>query len=163
MGGGEEEKGNVDRVKYRKIAGRRVPVLADAPNDDAGDGKGGELKSRDELVRQKKEDMQKKSKNSKGHKGGKGGAAASVHDMKIKGRAKFSKGNHMLKGTKGKEAVAKPKGTPSAPLHGKNRKQNQKRSKVNLANTKYTKGKQGQNPKGKKSGGKGGGKGGGKK
>lgn len=95
-------------------------------------------------MRQKKEEMQKKSKNSKGHKGGKGGSP--LRDMKIKGRAKYSKGNHALKAA----GISKPKGTASAPLHGRNRKVNQKRSKVGLAKTKYTKGKQGQNPKGGK-------------
>jgi len=139
---GEEEKGGLANatMKYRKVGGRRVLVT-----DGGGRGADDELKTKEQMIKAKEEEMSKKSKNSKGHKGGKGGDNP-LHTMKVKGRAKFSKGNHSLKAA----GVSKPKGTASAPGHGKNNKTNQKRSKVNLAKTKYTKGKQGANSKKKK-------------
>jgi len=126
---GEQESKTSGNLEYKKFGGRRVLV---GPKSDGGED--GELRTKDQMVKAKEEQEKNKNKNSQGHKGGKGALA----NMKVKGRAKFSKGNHALKGP----GIEKPKGTASAPGHGRNKKKMQ-RSKVNLAKTKYTKGKEG--------------------
>jgi len=138
--GEEEDRKGGGMMEYRKIAGRRVQQQSGP--EEVED----ELKTKDQLVKAKMQQEKNKNKNSQGHKGGK--AATALAGMKIKGRAKYSKGNHALKGA----GISKPKGTPSAPMHGKNReKKKSSSSKVNLAKTKYGKGKEGRKSKGASS------------
>jgi ATP-dependent RNA helicase DDX54/DBP10 len=103
---GEEEKLGGSQVKYKKIGGRRISMHVDSAGDS-------ELKTKDEMVKAKQAQESNKNKNSKGHKGGKG--ASPLDTMKVKGRAKFSKGNHALKAA----GIQKKKGTASAPGHGR--------------------------------------------
>jgi len=126
---GSDEKNTGERPKYRKVGGRRVLMTESDGKSEGSD----ELKSREDMVKAKKQKDLNKNKNSVGHKGGKGALGA----MNVKGRAKYSKGNHALKGA----GIQKPKGTASAPGHGKN-KAKMKRSKVSLAKTKFSKGKE---------------------